>query len=73
MTRTSFQLGDVITGEPHLYTANPASLSRHSLLESQSVSQPTNKSLLKRFVAAVWRIFCVGPTPEDALAKALMP
>jgi hypothetical protein len=73
MTRPSFQLGDVITGEPHLYTANPASPPPDSPLESHSVSQPTDTSLLKRFVAAVGRTFRAGPTPEDALAKALAP
>lgn len=73
MTRPSFQLGDVITGEPHLYTANPASPPPDSPLESQAVWQPPDTSSLKLFVAAIRRIFRVGPTPEDALAKAFTP
>ena len=78
MTRpsTSLQLGDVITGEPHLYVANPAAPSSDPAVETQN-AQPPGSTPLRRFVAAIRRRLHLGPTPEDALAagigKAFMP
>ena len=66
---TSFRLGDVITGEPHLYVANPSAPS--DALVEPPAAEPTKANLLKRFVAAVQRSFRLGPTPDDSLARAL--
>jgi hypothetical protein len=65
---TSFRLGDVITGEPHLYVANPPAPA-DSLAESPDAA-PVRTSLLKRCVAAIQRAFRLGPTPDDSLARA---
>jgi hypothetical protein len=66
---SSFQVGDVITGEPHLYIANPSALA-DSLVESPA-AEPAKPNLLKRCFAAVQRPFRVGPTPDESLARAL--
>jgi hypothetical protein len=67
MTKPSlFQLGDVITGEPHLYVANPPSPT--GFLESWQIAEPVTTNPLKRFTAAVRRTFRLGPTPGDTLA-----
>ncbi len=73
MTRpsTSFQLGDVITGEPHLYVANHPSPPPESPVESPAAAQPAETNLLRRCLVAVRRTFRLGPTPEDALAAGL--
>jgi len=68
---TSFQLGDVITGEPHLYVANPPSPSTNSAFETEQVSAPADSNRLRRFVGAIRRTFSLGPTPENALAAGL--
>jgi hypothetical protein len=65
---TSFQLGDVITGEPHLYIANPAPSSSDS---PAAAIEPAQTSLFNRFFAALRRTFRLGPTPDDSLARAL--
>jgi hypothetical protein len=72
MTRrlTLFQLGDVITGEPQLYVANPPALAAESVAETSPVSQPAACNPLKRFAAVIRRHLRLGPTPEDALAAA---
>ena len=72
MTRpfTSFRLGDVTTGEPHLYVANPAPLPSDSPTEPHEVASPET-NFLKRCAAAVSRTFRLGPTPENALAAGL--
>jgi hypothetical protein len=62
---TSFQLGDVITGEPHLYVANPFPFA------IESAPTPAKLNPLRRFMAAVQRTFRLGPTPDDSLARAL--
>ena len=68
MTKPSlFQLGDVITGEPHLYVANPPSPT--DLLESHA--EPATTNPFKRFTATIRRTFRLGPTPDDALAAGL--
>ena len=67
---TSFQLGDVITGEPHLYVANPVSPASDSPIEPQGVA-PAETNLFKRCAAAIRRTFRLGPTPENALAAGL--
>ena len=64
---TSFRLGDVITGEPHLYVANPCAPDSPVEL---TASEPS-KHRLTRFFAAVQRTFRFGPTPGDALAAGL--
>jgi len=68
---TSFQLGDVITGEPHLYVANPPSLPSDSPTEPHEVAPAAQTNLLKRCAAAMRRTFRLGPTPENALAAGL--
>jgi hypothetical protein len=65
---TLFRLGDVITGEPHLYLANPCA--SDSFVEA-AASEPPKHKLLTRFLAAVQRTFRFGPTPGDALAAGL--
>jgi hypothetical protein len=73
MTRpsASFQLGDVITGEPHLYVANPPSSPSEFPVESVAAALPAKTNLLRRYLAAVRRTFRLGPTPTDALAAGL--
>jgi len=66
---TSFPLGDVMTGEPHLYIAHPSAPS-DALVESPAV-EPAKLNLLRRFIVAVGRTFRLGPTPDEALARAL--
>jgi hypothetical protein len=66
---TSFRLGDVMTGEPHLYVANPPSPSESDLQITQTA--PASTHPLRRFIAAVQRTFRLGPTPGDALAAGL--
>ena len=61
---TSFRLGDVITGEPHLYITNPPA-------SSQDAAPAAETNLLKRCAAAIRRTFRLGPTPENALAAGL--
>jgi hypothetical protein len=72
MTRPSisFQLGDAITGEPHLYVGNPPAPGGYSAAETKSESQSAACNPLKQFAAAIRR-FRLGPAPEDALAAAL--
>jgi hypothetical protein len=65
---TSFQLGDVTTGEPHLYVANPPA--PESLGDSPA-NEPARLNRFRRFIAAVQRTFRLGPTPDDSLARAL--
>jgi len=65
----SFQLGDVITGEPHLYVANPPAPSDPDV--ASMASEPPRLNRFRRFTAAVARIFRLGPTPDDSLARAL--
>jgi len=68
MTKLSlFQLGDVITGEPHLYVASPPSPT--DFLESHA--EPATTNPFKRFTATIRRTFRLGPTPDDALAAGL--
>jgi hypothetical protein len=54
MTRrlTSFQLGDVITGEPHLYVGNLPARPSESPVEKHEISQPNESHCFERFVAA---------------------
>jgi hypothetical protein len=67
---TSFRLGDVITGEPHLYVPNPAAPPTDSAAETNPVPlAPGNP--LKRLAAAVRRRFRLRPKPEDALAAVV--
>jgi len=68
---TSFQLGDAITGEPHLYIANPPASPSDTAIESQDVAPAGQTNLLKRCAAAIRRTFRLGPTPENALAAGL--
>lgn len=74
MTRSStpFQLGEVISGEPHLYVANPPAPPADSFVEQPPASEPKETSPLRRF--ATWCVFVVG---HGALAaafdKALRP
>jgi hypothetical protein len=72
MTRpsTSFHLGDVTTGEPHLYVANAPSPPGDSPTEPHEIAPPAT-NLLKRCAAAIGRTFRLGPTPENALAAGL--
>lgn len=67
---TSFQLGDVITGEPHLYVAHPPAQPTEAAAETNPVP-PAACNPLMRFAAAVRRRFRLGPTPEDAFSAAL--
>ena len=68
MTKLSlFQLGDVITGEPHLYVANPPSPTDFS----ESHAEPATTNPFKRFAVTVRRTFRLGPAPDDALAAGL--
>jgi hypothetical protein len=73
MTRrlTSFQLGEVITGEPHLYVGNPPARPSGSVVEKHETSQPNDSHCFKRFVAAVRRRFRLGSTLEDTLTRPL--
>jgi len=65
---TSFQLGDVITGEPHLYVPSPSAPS-DSFVESPAAEQ-ARLNFFRQFFAGVRRTFRLGPTPEDSLARA---
>jgi hypothetical protein len=79
MTRpsTPFHLGEVITGEPQLYVANPPAPPPDTAAEADQAIPANEPHRFKRFVAAVRRRFRLGPTPEDALTttlgKALRP
>ena len=73
MTRpvTPFQLGEVITGEPQLYVANPPVPPLEAPVESDQTTHENKPHLFKRFAAALRRRFRLGPTPEDAITAAL--
>jgi hypothetical protein len=73
MTRplTPFQLGEVISGEPHLYVSNPPITPLDSAVETDQTSYQNKPHGLRHFVAALRRRFRLRPTPEDALASAL--
>jgi len=73
MTRplTPFQLGEVISGEPHLYVFNPPARPSDSAVETDQTSHPNEPHYFKRLAAAVRRRF--GPTTEDALATTVSP
>lgn len=66
-----FQLGEVVTGEPHLYVANPPAAPLDSTAETDQIPQAAPTNSLKRFAAAIRQLFRHGPTAEDALATAL--
>ena len=68
---SSFQLAEVISGEPHLYVSNPPAQPLDSVIEADQTSHRNKPHGLKHFVAAVRRRFRLGPTPEEALASAL--
>lgn len=72
MTRplTPFQLGEVISGEPHLYVSNPSARALDSAVETDQTSLSNESHCFKRFAAAVRRRF--RPTPEDAFATAFV-
>ena len=70
-----FRLGEVISGEPHLYVSNPSV--SDSAIQTDQTSHPNEPHYFKRLAAAVrWR-FHVGLTTADATAtmarKAFRP
>ena len=73
MTRpvTPFQLGEVITGEPQLYVANPPVPPLNSPVATDQATQQNESHPFKRFAAALRRRLRLGPTPEDAITAAL--
>ena len=68
---TPFQLGDVITGNPHLYLTSPPARPWDSAAETDQASASNESHWFARCAAAVLRVFRIGPTPDDALAAAL--
>ena len=68
---TPFQLGDVITGNPHLYVTSPSARSLDSAVSTDQTSASNAPHWFERRATAVLRFFRIGPTPEDALAAAL--
>ena len=69
MTRPSFKLGDVITGEPHLYVANPPAPPADTAAEPPPASELKNTNPFRRALARCMFVF--GSTRDDALAAAL--
>jgi len=68
---TPFHLGEAISGEPHLYVANPSAPPlEHPALETD-LPRPLPSNYFQRFAVAIWRRVSLGPTPEDALTTAL--
>ena len=67
---TPFQLGDVITGDPHLYVTSPPARSLDSAVETDQTSPSNESHWFERFAAAIRRRFDL-PTPEDTLATSL--
>ena len=67
---TPFQLGEVISGEPHLYVASPAARPLDAAVSTDQTSASNASHCFERFAAAVLRLFRLGPTPEDALATS---
>jgi hypothetical protein len=65
MTRHSFRLGDAITGEPHLYTANPTTPPADPSGEPPA-SEPKQTSRFRRFV--VW---CTLALEHDGIVSVL--
>jgi hypothetical protein len=62
----SFQFGDMITGEPHLYVANSSSPPSDAAVAAPEA--PVQTSLVKQSVAIVRRTFRLGFPSGDALA-----
>jgi hypothetical protein len=67
---TPFQLGDVITGEPHLYATSHAAQPLDAAFETDQTSASNASHWFERCTAAVLRFFRMGPTPEGALATS---
>ncbi len=67
---TPFKLGDVITGDPHLYVTSPPARPLDSAVETDQTSASNEPHWFERCAAAVLRLFRMGPTPEDALAAS---